>query len=90
MPVHSCGMGVMLVDLDVFQAIGKPYFAIGYSKAVDDYSGEDTYFCEMARQKGYDILIDWPLSEQVGHRGALTFEMSHTRLTLDAAKAAAE
>lgn len=87
---YTCGMGVMLVDLDVFAKIGKPYFALGYSKAVDDYSGEDTYFCEMARRNGYEVLIDWPLTEQVGHCGGLTFHMEHARATLEAIVATGE
>jgi len=81
-----CGMGVMLVDMDVFREMSKPWFALGYAKVVDDYSGEDTYFCERARQAGVKILVDFPLSEQVAHCGGFTFEMAHTRMTQEAAR----
>lgn len=83
---RSCGMGVMLVDLTVFDA--KPWFAVGYSKQIDDYSGEDTYFCEMARKAGYAIWIDWTLSEHVRHCGAFVYDMSHARMTLEAVRGA--
>lgn len=86
--VRVCGMGVMLTACEVFRAIGKPYFALGYNKKDDDYSGEDTFFCEMARKAGFRVLIDWRLSEEVAHCGAFTFEMQHARMTLDAAHAA--
>lgn len=79
--VKYCGMGVMLVDLDVFRTMGKPYFAIGYNRAQDDYAGEDVFFCEAARKAGYEVLVDHPLSEHVEHCGAVRYTMAHTRLT---------
>lgn len=88
--VRVCGMGVMLTACEVFEKMGKPHFALGYNRKDDDYAGEDTYFCEQARKAGYRVLVDWRLSGEVGHCGAFTFEMSHTKLTLDAARAAAE
>jgi hypothetical protein len=85
---RHCGMGVMLVDCDLFREMSKPWFALGYAKSVDDYSGEDTYFCERARQTGASVLIDSLLSESVSHCGGFTFDMSHTRLTREAASGA--
>lgn len=86
-PCWTCGMGVMLVERPVLKAMDKPYFAIGYNRSVDDYAGEDTFFCEQAKRKGYDILIDWTLSEQVAHCGGLPFGMAHARATFhEAAK----
>ena len=82
---RTCGMGVMLTSMEVFQKIGKPYFAVGYSRAADDYSGEDTFFCERARAAGYAIWIDGPLSEEVQHLGEFAFEMDHARMTREAA-----
>jgi len=80
------GMGVMLTSIDVFLAIGKPYFALGYNRGLDDYSGEDTFFCERARKEGFAIWIDGPLSEEVQHLGEFPYEMAHARMTLEAAK----
>lgn len=85
--VRSCGMGVMLTDVDVFTTIGKPWFAVGYNRKADDYASEDAYLCERARLSGYRVVIDGPLSEQVSHAGGFTFHMEHARMTLDAAVA---
>lgn len=85
MDVVYCGMGCMLTATQVFQEVGKPWFAIGYSPASDDYAGEDVYFCQKARAANYQILVDPVLSEQVRHTGAMDFTMDHARLTLAAA-----
>lgn len=83
--VTYCGMGCMLTTTQVFRDIGKPWFAVGYSPASDDYAGEDVYFCGKARQHNYQILIDPVLSEHVRHTGAMDFTMAHARTTLAAA-----
>lgn len=88
--VRACGMGVMLTATAVFTDIGKPWFAVGYSKAQDDYSSEDTYFCERARLAGYRILVDSALSEQVAHLGEFAYRMPHALMTLEAAQAQKE
>lgn len=81
--VRQAGMGVMLTRCDVFQKIGKPYFAIGYNRANDDYAGEDVFFCEQVRKAGLSVLIDHELSEHVEHCGALRYTMAHARLSLN-------
>ena len=86
--VRACGMGVMLTACDVFRAIGKPYFALGYNKKDDDYAGEDVFFCESARKAGLRVLIDWALSAEVAHCGAYTFDMRHATATLTALQGA--
>ena len=78
--VKYCGMGVMLTETAVFRKIGKPYFAIGYNRAADDYAGEDTFFCEAARRHGFRVQVDARLSEEVEHCGALRYTMAHARL----------
>lgn len=83
--VAIAGMGLMLIDMAVFLAVEKPWFAIGYSKAIDDYSGEDTFFCQKAAQAGHPTWIDGPLSEQVEHCGAFRYAMPHARMTEEAA-----
>lgn len=83
--VKACGMGVMLTSMDVYQSIGKPWFAVGYNRGLDDYSGEDTFFCERARKCGFPVLIDGALSEEVEHLGGFAYAMAHARMTRDAA-----
>lgn len=79
------GMGCMLTEVAVFQTIGKPYFAVGYSPRDDEYAGEDIFFCEKARKHDYAIWIDGGLSEEIKHLGGFAFEMGHARMTRDAA-----
>lgn len=85
-PVTTCGMGVMLTAIGVFHAIGKPWFALGYSRAADDYSGEDTYLCTRARACGFTVWVDGALSEHVEHLGGFAYQMGHARMTRDAAR----
>lgn len=87
--VRVCGMGVMLTKCEVFRAIGKPYFALGYNKRTDDYAGEDTFFCEQARKAAYRILIDWRLSAEVSHCGSVALDLRHAHATLTALQGAA-
>lgn len=84
--VRACGMGVMLTAVEVFQQIGKPYFAVGYNRAVDDYASEDTFFCDRVRAEGFAVWIDGALSEAVQHVGAFAYQMAHARMTRTAAK----
>ena len=81
-----CGMGVMLTSIDVFLALRKPWFAVGYNRDADDYAGEDTFFCQRAREANFAVWIDGALSEQVTHTGSFEYQMEHARMTLAAAR----
>jgi len=73
--VEGIGMGCMLTSIEVFDAIGKPWFNIAYDERTDDYLGEDMDFCLRAREKGYKIYVDDILSRQISHLG--TFAYTH-------------
>jgi len=73
--VEGIGMGCMLTTVDVFDAVGKPWFNIGYDARTDDYLGEDMDFCLRARERGYKIYVDDILSRQISHLG--TFAYTH-------------
>ena len=79
--VSQCGMGLMLVDVNVLRTIGEPYFVLGHSPK--GFVGEDYYFCHKARKHGYKILIDQDLSKEVRHVGEIEFTMEHANLTRD-------
>lgn len=68
--VSHIGFGCLLVDMSVFDALDLPYFEM---KALEpDYVAtktEDVYFCEKAREAGYQIFVDQDLSRQVAHVG---------------------
>ena len=84
--VRTAPMGCMLTATQVFLDLKKPWFAVGYSPAVDDYAPEDTFFCQQARAHQYQVLVDSALSEQVRHVGTMEFSMDHARMTQAAAQ----
>jgi hypothetical protein len=79
--VARCGMGLMLVDTNVYRTIGEPYFALGFNRTENSYVGEDVFFCKKAREKGYKILIDQDLSKEVRHIGEIEFRYEHAIAT---------
>lgn len=69
--VAGAGTGFMLIKMDVFKKIKRPWF---FFKAEGDGVapvGEDIYFCDKAREHGYEIWVD--PSIQMGHLGTVAF-----------------
>lgn len=60
--VDSIGLGVALINLEVFRAIAQPWFEYH-----GHYEGEDIAFCKRCFDSNIDITIDHDLSQQVGH-----------------------
>lgn len=83
-PVDACGMGVMLVQASVYHALPKPWFILGYNRAEDGYVGEDYYFCQQARAKGFPVAVDQRLSQEVSHLGELAYTHAHAEQTRQA------
>lgn len=74
------GMPFMLIKMDVFRKLTKPWFAEPprAMMEVDDTGSlmpEDEYFCFRAIEAGYDVYCDINLSTNIGHRGAKTFNI---------------
>ena len=67
--VGYVGTGLIMIDVDVFVKLGKPYFNIEWDEKNQRFDGEDYNFCEKAREKDYKIYCDFDLSEHVGHIG---------------------
>ncbi len=85
--VDFCGMGAMLIDVEVFRKIPKPWFLIGTQKHPEtgefaSFVTEDTWFCAQAAKAGYEIMIDHDLSQDVSHLG--TIEYTHSEVQLNA------
>jgi hypothetical protein len=72
--VAYCGMGVMLVDMKVFDSLELPFFAI-QPQPPDNvkHIGEDVYFCKKLAEAGIPIFIDHDLSKQVAHIGKFEY-----------------
>jgi hypothetical protein len=71
--VGMVGMGLMLTETKVFQTMPKPWFANPYVPELDDYVGEDVWFCKEAKAQGYQVLVDQTLTNEVGHLGEWEF-----------------
>lgn len=75
--VASTGLGVMLIDLDVYRQIPAPWFMVGWNAEAGSYEGEDVYFMRKVRNAGLPVLIDHGLSQDIGHIGEWEFRHEH-------------
>jgi hypothetical protein len=71
--VSLIGTGCMLINMNVFRGMEKPYFRFGVRKGVNNIIGEDYLFCETVREQGGKILMDCDLSHQICHLGQAAF-----------------
>ena len=76
--VAAVGMGAMLVKTSVYTKIPKPWHLIGYSAKVNDYSGEDVFFCKAAAHAGFKIYIDQDVSKEIAHIGEFEYRHEHS------------
>jgi hypothetical protein len=76
--VASTGLGVMLVDADLYRQIPAPWFMVGWNAQAGSYEGEDVYFMRKVRQAGLPVLIDHGLSQDIGHIGEWEFRHEHS------------
>jgi hypothetical protein len=65
--VAAVGMGIMLVSTDVFKKIPAPWFIFEWSNEFKSFTGEDIYFCKLANEYDYKILVDLDISQKCGH-----------------------
>lgn len=77
LPVATVGMGVMLVDLDVFKRLPLPWFNTMYLANAGVFVSEDVYFCTLVREHGLTPLVDNALSRDVSHIGEMEFRSEH-------------
>ncbi len=72
--VYAAPTGTMLIKTEVFKKLPKGWwFHHGWNKASQEYMGEDTHFCNLANEFGYDVWIDSDLSKQIEHIGKKAF-----------------
>ena len=81
--VTYAGMGVMLVDMAVFQAVPEPWFIVGYNAKGKEYIGEDCFFGTRAKEHGFPTLIDQELSYEIKHVGSMEYRAEHAMQTRD-------
>lgn len=75
--VARMGFGLVLTKMSVFEKVEKPYFALAYRPKMDDFTGEDVYFCRKAKEAGIVSYIDLGLSQKVGHLGEFRYGLEH-------------
>jgi hypothetical protein len=71
--VEGVGMGCLLMKLNVFESISKPYFEFTYKEDSEDWYGEDFNLLTKLREKGHEVLIDTVLSMDIKHVGTYAF-----------------
>lgn len=71
--VEVVGMGCILMKLDLFNQIPKPYFEFKYKEDTDDWYGEDYILFNKLNDVGNEVFIDTKLSKQIKHIGLYSF-----------------
>jgi hypothetical protein len=71
--VARIGTGMLLLDVEVFRCLPKPWFPIQYRDG--QWVGEDWSFCEMLESAGIPIVCDTRLSLEVGHVGEYEYTL---------------
>jgi len=69
--VKACGGGFLLIKMDVFNKIKRPWFFFEPETETTQPVGEDVWFCDRARELGYEIWID--PSIEMGHVGNIIY-----------------
>ena len=73
-PLIKCsyvGTGVMLIKLDIFKTIEKPWFHIQKHENGYTLFSDDCYFCKQVIKQGYEVWCDTTI--KVGHLGLFTY-----------------
>lgn len=65
------GTGLVLIDLSIFPKLKGPWFNFGRDSQGALVMGEDVWFCNTARDAGFDTWIDPTL--KIAHEGAYLF-----------------
>ena len=68
---NYAGMGLMLIDLSIFKKFTGPFFNFGRDSQGALALGEDVWFCNSARDAGFETYIDPTI--EVGHLGEYKF-----------------
>lgn len=78
----AIGFGVTLIRRDVLMALpdpreNGPWFWFEWQPDAGSQIGEDVYFCNLAREAGFKVLVDHDLSKKVQHIGMERYTLEH-------------
>jgi len=68
--VYTLATGFMLIDLNIFKKLKKPYF-IEWSTENNEHMTEDVYFCKEANKVGIELFCDPTI--EMGHIGSYAY-----------------
>jgi hypothetical protein len=74
--VRRVPTGFMLIKTPVFQTIPEPWFNTHWDESAKVLLSEDYYFCDKAREHGFSVWVDAPLSLEIAHWGAAGYRIS--------------
>lgn len=77
--VYYTGNAFVLMDMELFKEIPKPWFAFAWNSAHQDFGTEDIYFMAKAKQHGIGTYIDHDVSQLINHIGVWTFMPQHKK-----------
>lgn len=65
--------GMVLVKREVYEKLPQPHYIQDYVPSLNLEIGEDIYFCQKAKQHGYEVWCDQELSREIAHIGIFHF-----------------
>lgn len=74
--VWRVGTGIMMLQLDIFKNMPRPWFGNRWEPRIQDIVGEDWFFCEQLQEAGHKIYIDQRLSITIKHIGEYSWSVA--------------
>ncbi len=71
--VQHVGLAVSMIEVAALKELTPPLFLMDWIPDLQTYCGEDVYFCQKLREKGYKLYIDHETSRLVKHVGKYNF-----------------
>lgn len=68
------GLGAALISVDAIKKVAPPHFEVRWNKELQDYVGEDHFFCAKMRQAGIPVYVDHDVSQAMGHIGDFIYK----------------
>lgn len=70
--VEAVGFGAVLMKTSVLRNLERPWF---FHKMIgEQHLGEDVWFCQLAREAGWKVMVDHDTSKLVGHVGLYNYD----------------